>query len=795
MQIKNYFLLLLLLSAAVVLSAQSANQTLRGTITDQATEGPLAGATVILQGTNPLLGGLTDSAGKYVIENVPVGRYTLQAQYTGYKVATVPELLVTSGKQVVADVSLNELVTNIKAVEITAGNNKKDAANNEFATISARNFSMDEVGRYSGGRNDIARMVTGFAGVAASNDSRNDIIVRGNSPTGILWMVEGIPVPNPNQFSVLGSTGGPVSALNPNVLRNSDFLTGAFPAQYGNADAGVFDVAFRNGNTNRHEFTFQLGAFSGLEAMAEGPLNKAGTGSYLVAYRYSFAGIGSKLGIPIGTKAAPQYNDLNFKIDLPATKKAGKFSLFGIGAYSFIDFIGKNLTDADIYNGFPNPNQDNYPRSGFGIIGLKHSITAGHDAYVKTIFSISTEESTYTAYQDSASGARRMYNDGRDLKQSIRLASYYNKRFNRHFVLRAGGVAELHVLNSAFKSQEFTPNWVYLYNFKGAVALIQPYAQLQYKILDNLTLNTGLHGQAFTLNGSWSIEPRASLNYEFLRGQSINLAYGWHSQLQPLPTYFSDGPQADGTYNYGNRQLGFTRSHHIVLAYDLHFKSDWHFKIEPYAQFITNAPISVAPNSFSMLNAGADFSFPDSINLVNKGLGRNIGVEITLEKFFSKGYYGLFTASIFDSRYRGSDGVWRNTVFNSHDIINLLLGKEFKVGQLKRNAITTDLKLSTSGGKWFTPINLTASQFAGTQITDNTLAYTQQYPQYVRLDVKVGFRLNSKKSHVSNTFFLDFQNVTFRKNVFETAYNPLTRSIQNVNQLGFFPDVLYRLQF
>ncbi len=140
------------------------------------------------------------------------------------------------------------------------------------ATNSNRQFSVEEINRYSGGRNDVARLTSNFAGVSAPDDCRNDIVIRGNSPTGVLWRIEGISNPSPNHFSILGTMGSPVSAVNSNVLKNSDFITSAFPADYGNANAGVFDQGFRNGNKARAEYTLQVGAFSGFEGMAEGKL-------------------------------------------------------------------------------------------------------------------------------------------------------------------------------------------------------------------------------------------------------------------------------------------------------------------------------------------------------------------------------------------------------------------------------------------------------------------------------------------------------------------------------------------
>ena len=296
---KQLLTIALIMLTALCASAQvgaDQMQKVSGTVIDKVSEQPLEGANIMLLNSNPPLGATSDQYGKFSF-SVPHGRQTFVITYLGYKPQTIPEILVVAGKQTILEVKLEENVSSIGTVEITA-EAKKDRANNEFSAVSARTFSMDEVTRYSGGRNDVARLAANFAGVATSNDSRNDIVVRGNSPSAVLWRIEGIPVPSPNHFSTLGTSGGPVSALNTNMLKNSDFMTGAFAAEYGNTNSAVFDLGFRSGNTEKHEFMVQIAAFSGLEVLAEGPLTKKQSSSYLVSYRYSFAALAGALKLP-----------------------------------------------------------------------------------------------------------------------------------------------------------------------------------------------------------------------------------------------------------------------------------------------------------------------------------------------------------------------------------------------------------------------------------------------------------------------------------------------------------------
>lgn len=789
--------LFLILFSPLVWAQQS--QVVRGTILDKQSELPLIGVAVELISVAPLQGTTTDESGQFALLKVPLGRHTFRISYLGYNSITIPNVVVNAGKEVRLDVHLEESVIRMNEIVVTAQVDK-DKTVNDMASISARSFNLEEITRFSGGRNDVARLAGNFAGVSVADDSRNDIVIRGNSPSGVLWRLEGIPIPNPNHFSTLGTTGGPVSALNPNLLATSDFLTSAFPAEYGNALGGVFDVNFRSGNRDRYEFTAQLAAFSGFEAMAEGPLNAKKNSSFLVSYRYSFVQIADYLGIPVGTNATPNYQDLSFKLDF-ANGKAGKFSIFGIGGLSDIDFLGNEIDETDL---FANPNEDAYADSQLGILGVKHNIILGKDAYIRTVASFSTARTVYTQDNLLDNGeAKIRVTDVKDITDTYRLSSYFNKKFNARFTLRMGILAQYFNLDTKVDDRDnrpdldddSEPDWVRVRDFDGGMALLEAYAQSQYKLGQKWILNAGLHAQYLDFNESTAIEPRVSLNWQFRPNQSLTLGYGLHHQMQPLPVFFLQEELSPGVFERTNEDLDFVRSNHLVLGYDLRFGTDWRMKVETYYQAIDNAAVERTPSSFSLLNAGADFVFPERYSLVNEGTGTNIGVELTVEKFFSKGYYTLLTASVFDSKYKGSDGIERNTAFNNNYVANFLTGKEFKIGKDKRNALTWDMKLTAAGGRYYTPVDLEASRLRQDEVLREELAFSQRYDPYFRLDMKFGVQLNSATRKFSQQFFLDFQNITNKENIFQKRYNTLTNEVDDVYQSGFFPDILYRVQF
>ncbi|MBN8681637.1 MAG: TonB-dependent receptor [Chitinophagales bacterium] len=799
-------LLLLPLFIIPQLQAQI-TQTVRGTVLDRQSESPLIGATIALitPAGSPALGAVSDENGRFTLANVPVGRQAFRITYLGYSEQNIPNVLVNAGRETVLDIRLEESLNAMKEVVVSAKVDK-DKPVNELATVSARQFNLEEVMRYSGGRNDVAKLVANFAGVAANNDGRNDIIIRGNSPTGVLWRMEGIPIPNPNHFATLGTTGGPVSALNTNLIANSDFLTGAFPAEYGNALAGVFDINLRTGNQERYEGTFQIGAFSGLEAMVEGPMLKKNNGSFVAAYRHSFVELADAAGLEFGTSAVPRYKDLSFNFDFGNTK-AGKFSLFGIAANSNIDFIGAELDSTDLW---AETGENAYNTSRFGVLGIKHNLLLNDHSYLRTVVSGSYTGVTYE--EDDISNAEPFRQvEVEDKLAVLRLSSFYQNKISARFTLRAGILAQQQGLQTSVRVRENTQDWdgdgvrdwVTQRDFDGIVNLLETYAQGQYRLNEQLTLNAGLHAmyspradeKSNWSDGKWAVEPRAALNWQFAPRHRFNVGYGLHNQTQPLPVYFYRTRLSDGSFVPSNQNLGFTSNHHLVLGYAFKPDNYWRIKVEAYYQWINNAPIDPYASSFSLLNAGADFIFPERGNLVNEGTGANRGVELTLEKFFNKGWYALSTISVFKSTYEGSDGVERSTAFDGRYVANFLAGKEFKIGSSGRRTLTLDSKLTAAGGRPYTPVNLDASRAAGQEVLYEDRAFSERMDSYFRWDVKFGFRLNSPKRKLAQTFFLDFQNVTNHENIFAMRYNTEAGAVGRVNQIGFFPDILYRVEF
>ncbi|MDX5321937.1 MAG: hypothetical protein LPK45_12400, partial [Bacteroidota bacterium] len=674
--------------------------------------------------------------------------------------------------------------------------------NNEMATISARSFTIDETDRYAGSRGDPSRMVSNYAGVQGANDSRNDIVVRGNTPAGVLWRVEGIDIPNPNHFAIPGTSGGPVNIINNKMLANSDFYSGAFPAEFGNAISAVFDLKFRNGNNQKFESSFQFG-FLGTELFTEGPINKKKGSSFLIGYRYSSLALFSALNFDIGTNAVPKYQDGGFKLSFPL-KNNSSISFWGVGGYSSIDILisEQDPTERNIYG---ENDRDQYFTSYMGALGSTYSKSFNSSTFFRLTTALTS--SSVVAHHDYlfySPNRDTLYNKEAILQYTFRLSSWnthamVNHKFNPKLTLKAGLMVDvqsnyLHDSARAVVQSGNTyslNNWQVRWNATDNPVLVRPYAQLRYKAGTRITLNGGLYSQYYSRNGKISgLEPRAGAKYALNATSNLSLGIGLHSQIQPIYLYYYQ-PSLQGP---NNPKMDFTKSWHFVLGYDRSIGKGTRLKAETYYQYLYNIPVNDTASSFSLVNTGSGFTrfFPGT--LVNDGVARNYGVEITLEHFFSKQFFFLISASLFDAKYQGSDGVWRNTDFNGAYAANFLLTKEFKTG--KNSALQIGTKMTTTGGRYYSPADTAASNAISELVGVDTLKNTLQTRPYFRADLRVSYKWNRPK--VSHEFALDIVNVLNTKNVLSLTYAPGAAGGDNIRfeyQLGFLPLFYYRLEF
>ncbi len=764
------------------LLAQSLTQTVRGVILDKDSRTTLPGANVIILNTDPLMGSSTGVNGKFKIENVPVGRYDIKVSFLGYEDIIIPNILVGSGKEPVLSIEMTENIIKMKEVEIN-GNGHKSEIMNKMASVSARSFTVDETKRYAGSFNDPARMAMSYAGVAPNVTGNNDLIIRGNSPMGVLWLLEGAEIPNPNHFGGEGATGGPISILNSTMLANSDFFTGAFPAEYGNAFSGVFDVRMRNGNNEKREYSVQAGLI-GIDLAAEGPIRKGSNASYLANYRYSTLSMLNNIGIKVVGDAVPKFQDLSFKVNVP-TKNAGIFTAFGIAGLSNISY-NEETEEGNVYS------EVDYNRDMIAV-GLSNTYAFSDKTYLKSILTYSGLRNLYTEHSNLGSTTFYLADKDRFYKERIAAGFTINHKLNTQHLFKAG-VTGSRISYSMLSDlwEESKGELVSELNDKGDSYLMQSFINWRYRITEDLCINSGVHYLYYALNGKSSIEPRIGARWQFNKKQAVSAGFGMHSRVESLATYLANVEDDMGNLYQYNKNIDFLKALHLVLGYDNRLNENLYFKAEAYYQHLYDVPVEDTPDGvYTILNQTEWFTRKD---LANKGKGYNYGLELSLEKYFSSSYYFMITGSLFESKYRAADGKWRNTAFNGNYVLNLLGGKEFPIGSVAKNrTLTISTKGTWAGGHWYTPINLTESREKQHTVPDETRYMEVRAKDFLKFDLKVSLRRDRPRS--THVIEMDIQNITNSTNPAGVYYDRVNDREETWTSMGVIPTINYRIEF
>lgn len=751
-------------------------QTIRGVVTDTKTNHPVEYASVTIQ-NHPSLSSVTDSLGRFRIHNVPVGRYDLQISLVGYDTNIRSEVLVTSSKEAYLTLSLNENIHSLEEV-VVRPDIKKEELLNTMAITGGRMISMEEAGRFANGFDDPARLSTAFAGVAGEVGT-NAISIRGNSPQFTQWRLEGVEIPNPTHFADLsGLGGGFLSALSTQVIGNSDFYTGAFPAEYNNALSGIFDMHMRAGNNQKYEHTFQLGLL-GIDLASEGPINRKRGSSYLFNYRFSTTSLAT------GNDINLKYQDLSFKLNFP-TRKSGTFSIWGVG------LVDRNKTEAqqraDWETMADRSSGNNEMEKSAG--GLTHLYFMNERMYVRSSLSATYSRDRVSADHQTWNDEMVRMGDIRNSKWDVVLHTYLNTKLSSKHVNRTGVTITGLKYDLDYK---ISPDWgldvpmEQISKASGESLVLSAFSSSVLNLSPSLTASLGITSQFFTLNKNWTLEPRLAFKWKFHPQHSLALAYGLHSRREKLDYYFVE-QTVDGKTR-SNRYLDFSKAHHLAFTYDWNINSNLRLKIEPYYQHLFHLPVE-ANSSFSIINHQQFYL--DRI-LTNKGLGRNYGVDITLEQFMKNGFYYLFTASLFKSKYRGGDSVWRSTRFDKGYLLNFLAGKEWMVGRLKQNVFSVNARLFFQNGNRYTPVDEKATNEQHDIVLDETRAFSERFKASLNGDISVNYRINKRK--VSYEFSLKMLNVGMRTGMHFYEYDERTNKIKQTDGLGLIPNLSFKIYF
>lgn len=762
-------------------------QTIRGNVHDKISQTPIPGAVVQIAGASYSNAVTTNELGNFEFRNVSIGKLSLKVTYLGYKEIELSNLQLNAGKELVLNLQLEE---DLKAMDevVVMAKVEKNKALNEMSAVSTRAFSVEETQKFAAAVNDPGRMATSFAGVVSAGDGGNTISIRGNSPNGLLWRMEGVEIPNPSHFSSVGTSGGGISILSAQLLNNSDFSTGAFAAEYGNALSGVFDLKLRRGNDQKREYTIQLGLL-GLDVSSEGPFKKGYGGSYLINYRYSTLNLLSKVGVPLGD-AITNFQDISFNVFLP-TKRLGNFTVFGFGGLSYQLRDAKKDSTMWIEDDFYR--MSTKFKSNTGVAGITSTKLFKNQSYLKTVMLFAGVENgnDVNELQTNMTTHNKLLLE-QYLQNRITLSSTFTKKINARNNIRLGGIINQLNFHLTKKTPTTSKELITSIDRKGSTNTLQGFFQWNYRLNDKLTTNVGAHYLQLLLNNSLSLEPRASIKYAANSKFNVFAGYGLHSQIQPIGIYFSETTTSDGGKYRPNKHLDLSKAHHFIIGQDWNITNYTHIKTEVYYQHLFNVPISNdINNTYSILNSIDGFY---TNPLINKGLGKNYGVELTLERFLNNNFYYLVSGSLYDSKYQASNGKWYNTQFNTNYALTITMGKEWQLSEKYKNKIIGfNFKSVYVGGYRNTPIDLELSKEKRETVWIENRAFENRNPDYFRLDIRVSLKRNYK--HLTSTLAIDIQNTTNRQNIGGQYFNVNSGTIKYWYQTPLIPILSYKLEF
>lgn len=801
------FLLLLLLFPFATALGQS---TIKGRVSSAQTGEGLPGAALLLQwegadrqirsrtaladssGYFSFSGQLSEKDAPEVQPALPPGRYTLTVHFLGYATWYLSELLLTNARDVVLEIALEELPRTLGEVEVRAQRSALQSAE----MPGARMMTVEQTQRFAATFFDPARLAAFYPGVVTANDQGNALSVRGNSPNGMLWRLEGLDIVNPNHLSNTGTaadrptaSGGGVNILSAQMLDNSTFLNGAFPAGYGNALSGVMDMRLRKGQPERL-FTIQAGLI-GIDVAAEGPFREGGQSTFLANYRYSAVGLLAAAGLDFGGETIA-FQDLSFHLSFPG-KNGGQFTVFGMGGRS------RNLFASPADTARWESGKDRYNirfASEMGALGFSYArriaprlmwraagalSAAGHERTADLFLSglARMQNRPLRLETDQIAEQRHSLTTSAEWKPSARAEAVAGV-----MVSRTGGQAEARYLTPEKEVRSAVSGMADAW-------LWQAYATARWWPAPKWQLRAGLHATHFSLGEkARAIEPRAGIGWWPASGHSFHLSYGLHSQPQQMTTYFSAVSLPGGGFAYPNRMLGLTRAHHSSLAWHYEPTPDWQLRTELYRQHLFRVPVSLSRPAVSALNLIENL-LTDS--LANSGTGRNTGLEVSAEKRFSRRYFLLLSGAFYEAIYIGVDGVKRNTRFNGRYAFNMAWGREWRLKGTKDRVLIYSLRAVYLGGFRQLPIDLPASQQAQATIWQDGAGFVLPGEDYYKADLRIALRKN--KTRWTRTLALDIQNLTNRRNFAFRYYDALADQVLVQHQLGIIPVLSWKVEF
>lgn len=704
------------------LISQSKTGIISGEVRDAVTKQPLPGANIIIDGTN--MGSACDENGYFVIKNVAPGRYSLKASMISYLSSVITELNINPNRNHSVNFELNPTAMEMDEVKVTADYFYRPDEN----PVSFRTISPEEIRRSPGSAEDIFRVMQSLPGVATSGAKSAQLIVRGGSPDENLTLLDGVEIYNPIHFARTGESMGVISIVNPALLQKVDFLTGGFPARYGDKMSSVFDMTLRDGNKEVFNTDANLN-IAGFGVMLDGPLVE-NSNMILSLRRGFFDLITSILNRPV----APSYYDAVGKVTYDINNK-NKISLLGFYYLDQIERTGSEKEETSTWNRFDYLTRDDYGAA----IGVNWRSLISENAF--TLTTASYTSNGWNTLQGTELDPSLMGEDIRENEFSLKSELNY-KLSTRLNIKMSGQFKSINSFNESWTPEDTTrsgtivPANTISYNPDATTKAVL-FLQTSYRIVDPLIVTAGLRYDYFALTSENNFSPRISLSYSFTNKTTFNLAWGKYYQS---PASYQVAPDP--------------RNLLLKSSYATHYIAG----IEQRLGYDTKASIEIYHKELSSL-----FVDPDSSDLlINSGSGYAQGIEFALQKKFTDGFVGSASYSYSISKRRDYESsALYDFEYDRPHILNLIFGLEMGSGW------QIGAKFQYASGNPYTPaigVIEKNNSFYVLEGDKNSARYLDYHKLDIRIDKQFVFET------WSFSIYLDLWNVYNRDNIISYSF-------------------------
>lgn len=757
---------------------------------------PLIGVNVEIQDTT--IGAVTDMDGYYKIEKIPVGIYIIKISYIGFETRIIPNVMIKTNKPAYVNAEMTEQVIESETITVTTGYFEQP----EDAPVSVQSLSYEEIRRAAGSYEDVSRMLQNFPGVNLTSDDRNDLVIRGGSPSEVLFTLDEIEIPNPNHFGTQGATGGPVTMLSNEFVEKIQFMSGAFNATYGHKLSGSMDIQMREGNREGFSGKIDLGV-SGAGGFIEGPLNNK-KGSYLFGIHRSyldlFEGVLDYGGLPVYTNAqgklvydfnnnqqfnflfigGDDYIEMDHEVDVDDYTLAQTDTV----TYSDVDFRSRQYTVGATLRSILGENFYTYLIASHS---YNHFYTDINEVDIAGFHIDGDDKLT-----DKSEILKNNSYDNTSTEQVSTIKLKTNWNAHKNSLLTTGIYSNFNQYKHEIIYNPTHPDEVNYYGQlpnpfvvtikEDPVAKYGSFLNLRQRLMDRLVVNLGIRYDYYDLLKEGNFSPRLNFKYTISERLDVHAGTGRYFQNPEFVWITSDLANKDILTDF--------RCDHYVVGFNYLLSPSTKFSVEVYHKEYFDYPV-VADSGYSMVsmaNSGAVYGSSNDYNkLISKGKGKATGIDLMVHKKLTDKLYGLVSFSYSEIKHKALDGIFRPGDFDNKYVFNILGGYRLS------KAWEFSARWRYAGGRPYTPYDQDISTASGIGQLDLNRINEKRYKPYHRLDI----RMDHRSFYKWGTWieYITIDNVYNRDNDFYHYWNKAQNKTTFASQIGIFIAGGFSLEF